>query len=653
MDLAKKISICHRCKHKEATDQWSYVCLGDDRREDFVAKCERGECPLGNFPNLTPDTPVATIRRLISRPDLPHVEQWHEWANVQQAYREEMSDAIKAIPAMPAWGGRGVVIVGGGKYFASTYVTLRILRHVGCTLPVEVWYLGERHEILPWQSDLLSEYGATCIDANQVAESAGGVRNLAGWELKPFAVLHSRFAELHYLDADSYPVQNPERLFDEPGYRATGALFTPDPWRLKLLPEIWRALGIPFRDERTFESGQFLIDKRRCWEPLWLTNWMNQHSDYYYRLGPKPPVTREGHVGQGVYGDKDTWHLAWRYLDRDYSIADKDYKWISPAMLQHAPDGTPFWVHRVRRKFTLDTSASDHFGTSPQEGPEYQPDLPLEDVAHGFLDELRGLVPSNTAARFGNIYQKNLWGGGSGHGSQETSTTPYRELLKILLATGKFRRVVDLGCGDWKFSRLVDWSGVDYLGIDCVQSVIDANQRKYGRAGIRFEFADLLTYDPPECDLLIVKDVIQHWPASDILTWLERMNGRPLLITNTVWMAGEHEADIPMGGFRPLDVRLAPFNVTGQSLLEWDAIAGDRKAVLWTGEPLSLDIEQRKIPLAGDLVAAVAKKFGADRAARAIARLVGKADCGCARRQQRINRLDARLRRAAKSILPG
>jgi hypothetical protein len=49
---------------------------------------------------------------------------------VQQAYREAMAAAVATMPRYPRgnYSGRGVVIAGGGKYFASTYVTLRMLR---------------------------------------------------------------------------------------------------------------------------------------------------------------------------------------------------------------------------------------------------------------------------------------------------------------------------------------------------------------------------------------------------------------------------------------------------------------------------------------------------------------------------------------------
>src|SRR5262249_33565057 len=154
------------------------------------------------------------------------------------------------------------------------------IRQVGCALPAEVWYLGRNKEMVDWQANLLKALGAICVDAD-AQTSRHPVRILNGWQLKTYAILHSHFAEVLYLDADSYPCRHPDFLFDDPGFSADGAMFFPDAHWMKLVPEVWEVLGIPFRDERTIESGQFLIDKCRCWQPLALTHWMNQRSDYY------------------------------------------------------------------------------------------------------------------------------------------------------------------------------------------------------------------------------------------------------------------------------------------------------------------------------------------------------------------------------------
>jgi hypothetical protein len=48
--------------------------------------------------------------------------------------------------------------------------------------------------------------------------------------------------------------------------------------------------------------------------------------------------------------------------------------------------------------------------------------------------------------------------------------------------------------------------------------------------------------------------------------------------------------------------------------------------------------------LAGDVVAAIAARLGADRAAKLLERISGK-DCGCAKRQAWLNRWHEKLRR--------
>ena len=57
---------------------------------------------------------------------------------------------------------------------------------------------------------------------------------LAGWAAKPYAMLLSSFREVIFIDADSFFLQNPEIMFEEPSYKETGALFFRD--RL-ILPE--------------------------------------------------------------------------------------------------------------------------------------------------------------------------------------------------------------------------------------------------------------------------------------------------------------------------------------------------------------------------------------------------------------------------------
>jgi hypothetical protein len=67
--------------------------------------------------------------------------------------------------------------------------------------------------------------------------------------------------------------------------------------------------------------------------------------------------------------------------------------------------------------------------------------------------------------RFEEIYRKNEWGYGSGHGSLPKHNKGYIEFLEKFIKDKNVRSVVDMGCGDWQFSRLVDWNGAQYQGI--------------------------------------------------------------------------------------------------------------------------------------------------------------------------------------------
>ena len=84
---------------------------------------------------------------------------------------------------------------------------------------------------------------------------------------------------------------------------------------------------------------------------------------------------------------------------------------------------------------------------------------------------------------FEEMYQKKIWGGGSGVGSLPEATVRYRAVLQKLLADYHVRSVVDIGCGDWQTGSRVDWTGIEYTGIDIVAEVIEADRKRYGRRG--------------------------------------------------------------------------------------------------------------------------------------------------------------------------
>lgn len=259
----------------------------------------------------------------------------------------EAAEAFLAtIPAYPeeAHRGTGIVTCGGGmRYFTCAYVGIRLLRQFGCRLPIELWHLDDS-EMNHAMRRLVEPLGVRCMRASDFYRQHP-VRPLHGWQLKPFSIIHSRFREVLFLDADNVPVTDPGYLFHQPPYLRTGAIFWPDYGTMKPQRAIWEILGIRYRDEADFESGQMLIDKRRCWRALMLSMHFNEHRDFYYRY---------------MWGDKDTFHLAWRMLDLDYAMPPHPpHRFTLPghfslAMGQHDFEGQVIFQHRNLDKWRLD-----------------------------------------------------------------------------------------------------------------------------------------------------------------------------------------------------------------------------------------------------------------------------------------------------------
>jgi len=188
------------------------------------------------------------------------------------------------------------------------------------------------------------------------------------------------------------------------------------------------------------------------------------------------------------------------------------------------------------------------------------------------------------------IYASDHWQGGSGPGSTADASAEYRRIVQRLLASPEIRRVVDVGCGDWQVGSLLDWSGVDYTGVDVVSSVVEANQARYGAANVRFHVADARSAELPPADLLLIKDVLQHWPSADVRRFLaDTLPRYPYaLITNDLasrQFAGELNQDIEMGSWRTLDLQAPLFGVTARAQWDYDIRGEWTKRMLLVSNP--------------------------------------------------------------------
>lgn len=178
-------------------------------------------------------------------------------------------------------------------------------------------------------------------------------------------------------------------------------------------------------------------------------------------------------------------------------------------------------------------------------------------------------MPHPYAAVFDEIYRTDAWGHGSGVGSLPLATGPYRAFLQAFLRDNHVRSVVDLGCGDMQTSARLDWTGVDYLGVDASPDMVRRNKLRFRARGLHF--ATFTSYDAlPPADVLLAKDVLQHLPNADVHAVLGLRRYRFLLLTNCVAGEGANE-DIAPGGFRPLRLADPPFSGRGLTVLRYAA----------------------------------------------------------------------------------
>lgn len=237
-----------------------------------------------------------------------------------------------------AMSGRGIVIPGGGRYATCLWVLIHRLRDLGCTLPIEVWRLGEQ-EYDAVLEDQLAPRDVSFIDSFEIRNRFPH-QDLNGWSLKPYAILHSRFKEVLLIDADNVPVRDPAFLLDTEEFKEHGALFWPDYWRTDAHHSYWSVMEVAYRDEPEFESGQIAVDKARCIEALRLANWLCERGNSYY--------------WRHCHGDKDCFRAAWHRTNTGFAMPTRPVGTLSDlSMLQYDFEGERLFQHRHMAKWTI------------------------------------------------------------------------------------------------------------------------------------------------------------------------------------------------------------------------------------------------------------------------------------------------------------
>lgn len=239
------------------------------------------------------------------------------------------------------YSGKGIVFTAGGiKYTTCAWVSISLLRDIGCDLPIELWYLG--NEI---SKEIIKKFENLHVVFRNFKKF--GKTDLRGYMLKPLAIINSSFKEVLFLDADNICVKNPEYLFSLDSYKEFGSIFWPDYFRTSKSNSIWSIIGTKAYDMPEQESGQILINKEKCWQELQLCLYFNHFSRYYYKI---------------LHGDKDTFKFAWLALKSKFHMIEYypgscGYKcngrFYGNTFVQHDPFGEVLFLHRNLLKWDI------------------------------------------------------------------------------------------------------------------------------------------------------------------------------------------------------------------------------------------------------------------------------------------------------------
>ena len=289
---------------------------------------------------------------------------------------------------------------GGRQYFINTYINIRVIREThGCRVPIEWFYPGPQSispQVVSYMERtfanlrMIDVYAVEDMQINDVPNVSPKLRK--GYPLKAFAVLLSSFKEVLFIDADSFPVENPEVAFHFPQYVSSGALFWPDLCNYYTIrPKAYDVLGMqrpphmlilgdsePFRwphehcgenEPREFETGQFVVNKERVWMGLLMTVFINWHSGFF--------------MNELIHGDKSTLKLGFESTGTPYALVGKTIYLQGIAAPQdptnaqsplffcgsgisqpHPITGKPLFIHRGIVKFSK-WPAQDYLAFDP------------------------------------------------------------------------------------------------------------------------------------------------------------------------------------------------------------------------------------------------------------------------------------------------
>jgi hypothetical protein len=164
---------------------------------------------------------------------------------------------------------------------------------------------------------------------------------------------------------------------------------------------------------------------------------------------------------------------------------------------------------------------------------------------------------------FNKIYSGNNWSDPdsvSGPGSNLKNTENLRRELPSLIEDLKIKTFLDIPCGDYFWMKEINLD-VEYTGADIVEDLVIRNNKLFGNDYKKFVVLDITKDKLPKVDVIFCRDCFPHLHLKSIKASLKNIkeSGARYLLASTYTSCFMND-EIYLGGFRPLNMQLKPFN---------------------------------------------------------------------------------------------
>jgi SAM-dependent methyltransferase len=213
------------------------------------------------------------------------------------------------------------------------------------------------------------------------------------------------------------------------------------------------------------------------------------------------------------------------------------------------------------------------------------------------------------SALFRLYHRTNYWGDprtASGDSSRPERAAAARSLLQHIVDCNQYIKILDVGCGDFSWGSVLRLPPTcQYIGLDIVPEVIEANSRLYGSPPkLQFMVSDATVDTLPEADLILIRDLFIHLEDEEIQAVLRAVRGcKSSLLIASSYRGAVSARDLKKWNFAPIDLECNSYGLGSADFFIPEAPEYDRpedgiKGIAgWRFSP-KLDVDVVALPLA-------------------------------------------------------